>query len=40
VLRDEHAITHTTLQLDHIQDDQPDSDEHCSDAHGPIHRSA
>ncbi|MFE9559769.1 cation diffusion facilitator family transporter [Streptomyces sp. NPDC006487] len=46
LLAKEYGITHTTLQVDHVQDslltvgrhgeDQPDT--HCADAHGPVHR--
>ncbi|MEU3405951.1 cation diffusion facilitator family transporter [Streptomyces sp. NPDC006670] len=49
LLSKEYGITHTTLQVDHAQDellsvgrtgegsDAPDP--HCADAHGPVHRS-
>ncbi|MEX3106720.1 MULTISPECIES: cation diffusion facilitator family transporter [unclassified Streptomyces] len=33
LLRTRHAITHTTLQVDHAGEDTPD------DAHGPVHRA-
>ncbi|HEY8983562.1 MAG TPA: cation diffusion facilitator family transporter [Streptomyces sp.] len=46
VLRDHHRITHTTLQVDHLGEDLPDTGlldladpaGHCDDAHGPVHR--
>ncbi|MFE2324471.1 cation diffusion facilitator family transporter [Streptomyces sp. NPDC059385] len=46
LLAKEYGITHTTLQVDHVQDslltvgrpgDDP-ADSHCADAHGPVHR--
>ncbi|WP_405495763.1 cation diffusion facilitator family transporter [Streptomyces sp. NBC_00096] len=46
LLSKEYGITHTTLQVDHVQEslltvgragDDP-SDPHCADAHGPVHR--
>jgi cobalt-zinc-cadmium efflux system protein len=46
VLREAYAITHTTLQVDHVPErilslGRPGADpEHCSDAHGPIHGKA
>ncbi|MET8293415.1 cation diffusion facilitator family transporter [Streptomyces sp. NPDC001272] len=48
LLAKEYGITHTTLQVDHVQDELltvgragegPDpADPHCADAHGPVHR--
>ena len=50
-LREEYRITHATLQVDHVGEDddqqllqimpagQPAPDEHCGDSHGPVHRS-
>ncbi|MFI5980393.1 cation diffusion facilitator family transporter [Streptomyces sp. NPDC051555] len=48
MLRADYGITHTTLQVDHVQDallsvgragEQPQgTDGHCADAHGPVHR--
>ncbi|MCX5379893.1 cation diffusion facilitator family transporter [Streptomyces sp. NBC_00091] len=48
LLAKEYGITHTTLQVDHVQDtllsvgragEDPDgADPHCADAHGPVHR--
>ncbi len=45
VLREEHHITHTTLQVDHapnqlltITPDDPDDRAHCVDPHGQTHR--
>ncbi|MFI9274229.1 cation diffusion facilitator family transporter [Kitasatospora sp. NPDC052896] len=50
-LRDEYRITHATLQVDHVGEDDDQqllqiSDaaealaaEHCADSHGPVHRS-
>ncbi|MCY0918734.1 MULTISPECIES: cation diffusion facilitator family transporter [unclassified Streptomyces] len=48
LLEKEYGITHTTLQVDHVQDellsvgrrpgDVPAGDAHCADAHGPVHR--
>ncbi|MFI6247225.1 cation diffusion facilitator family transporter [Streptomyces sp. NPDC051016] len=50
LLRDRHAITHATLQVDHLGEDgdseellqiatpSADQTEHCDDAHGPVHR--
>jgi cobalt-zinc-cadmium efflux system protein len=43
VLRDGYAITHTTLQVDHVPEQiltvgRPGTDPgHCADAHGPVH---
>ncbi|GAA0267800.1 cation diffusion facilitator family transporter [Streptomyces polychromogenes] len=49
LLAKEYGITHTTLQVDHVQDDllsvgragevAEAADPHCADAHGPVHRS-
>jgi len=33
LLASEYALTHTTLQVDHLDDDL-----HCADPHGPVHR--
>ncbi|MDH6130983.1 cobalt-zinc-cadmium efflux system protein [Kitasatospora sp. MAA4] len=50
-LRDDYKITHATLQVDHVgEDDDQDllqitdateflTGEHCADSHGPVHRS-
>ncbi|MFD0379879.1 cation diffusion facilitator family transporter [Streptomyces sp. NPDC127112] len=48
LLAKEYGITHTTLQVDHVQDELlsvgragegPETvDPHCADAHGPVHR--
>lgn len=48
LLAKEYGITHTTLQVDHVQDallsvgrpgeDSDGADPHCADAHGPVHR--
>ncbi|RSS50338.1 cation transporter [Streptomyces sp. WAC07061] len=47
LLEKEYGITHTTLQVDHVQDallsvgrpgEDPGADPHCADAHGPVHR--
>ncbi|RST06565.1 cation transporter [Streptomyces sp. WAC07149] len=48
LLAKEYGITHTTLQVDHVQDallsvgrpgeDPQGADPHCADAHGPVHR--
>lgn len=46
LLAEEYGITHTTLQVDHVQDSlltvgragQEAVDPHCADAHGPVHR--
>ncbi|MDX2390370.1 cation diffusion facilitator family transporter [Streptomyces sp. NPDC054904] len=47
LLEKEYGITHTTLQVDHVQDallsvgragDGQSGDGHCADAHGPVHR--
>ncbi|WP_350278081.1 cation diffusion facilitator family transporter [Kribbella sp. HUAS MG21] len=35
VLAERHHLTHSTLQVDHATADRPE--EHCSDAHGPVH---
>ncbi len=43
VLRAEYEITHTTLQVDHLDDLAPrgrTDGEHCLTAHGPVHRAA
>jgi cobalt-zinc-cadmium efflux system protein len=40
VLRTEFGITHTTLQVDHAGTEGERGDEHCADAHGPVHRAA
>ncbi|MFB6890632.1 cation diffusion facilitator family transporter [Kitasatospora sp. NPDC056327] len=49
-LADEYGITHSTLQVDHVGEDEAGAllqitapgdrtDEHCADAHGPVHRA-
>ncbi|MEU9043329.1 MULTISPECIES: cation diffusion facilitator family transporter [unclassified Kitasatospora] len=49
-LADEYGITHSTLQVDHVGEDEAGAllqiaapgdtaAEHCADAHGPVHRS-
>lgn len=47
MLAEEYGITHTTLQVDHVQDTlltvgraggEGPQDAHCADAHGPVHR--
>jgi len=38
VLAERHQLTHSTLQVDHASGDE--LDEHCSDAHGVVHRPA
>ncbi len=50
-LRDEYRITHATLQVDHVGEDDDQQllqitpagsaapDDHCGDSHGPVHRS-
>ncbi|GLX36121.1 putative cation transporter [Streptomyces roseochromogenus] len=48
MLEKEYGITHTTLQVDHVQEallsvgragEEPGGgDPHCADAHGPVHR--
>ncbi|MFE1413556.1 cation diffusion facilitator family transporter [Streptomyces sp. NPDC058746] len=49
LLAKEYGITHTTLQVDHVQDSLltvgrvgaasgDPADPHCADAHGPVHR--
>jgi cobalt-zinc-cadmium efflux system protein len=50
-LREEYRITHATLQVDHVGEDDDQqllqistggpapADEHCGDSHGPVHRS-
>ncbi len=49
-LAEEYGITHSTLQVDHVGEDEagallqiagPDDTpaEHCADAHGPVHRA-
>ncbi|WP_433506653.1 cation diffusion facilitator family transporter [Pseudonocardia halophobica] len=35
VLREEHGLSHTTLQVDHSEDES--LDDHCADPHGPVH---
>lgn len=45
LLAHDYAITHTTLQLDHVKAGDAacgatGGDPHCDDAHGPVHRSA
>ncbi|MFK4088070.1 cation diffusion facilitator family transporter [Kribbella sp. NPDC020789] len=37
LLAERHALTHSTLQVDHASDDEIAA--HCSDAHGTVHRS-
>jgi len=37
LLRDEHGIGHTTLQVDHHDPAVATLDPHCADAHGPTH---
>ncbi|MFM9441269.1 cation diffusion facilitator family transporter [Streptomyces acidiscabies] len=50
LLRAGHAITHATLQVDHVGEEAPDdlltitppderAGDHCDDAHGPVHRA-
>ncbi len=42
VLRAEYGITHTTLQVDHLDDPAArgrEDGEHCPTAHGPVHRA-
>lgn len=47
LLSKEYGITHTTLQVDHVQDSlltvgrgpgEDPADAHCADSHGPVHR--
>ncbi|WP_285488615.1 cation diffusion facilitator family transporter [Amycolatopsis taiwanensis] len=38
VLRDEHHLRHTTLQVDHSRP-EPGTGTHCDDPHGTVHRS-
>ncbi len=50
-LREEYRITHATLQVDHVGEDEDQellqigdlgedlAAEHCADSHGPVHRS-
>ncbi len=46
LLADEYGVTHTTLQVDHVQEalltvgsrGEDPADPHCADAHGPVHR--
>ena len=38
LLRHEHGITHTTLQVDHAPEDVLQVRMHCEDPHGPAHR--
>ncbi|MFI1104607.1 cation diffusion facilitator family transporter [Streptomyces melanogenes] len=46
LLSDDYGITHTTLQVDHVQEPvlqlarpgAADDGSHCEDAHGPVHR--
>ncbi|NUR93694.1 MAG: cation transporter [Kribbellaceae bacterium] len=38
VLADRHHLTHSTLQVDHASEGRVE--EHCSDAHGPVHTTA
>lgn len=50
-LREEYRITHTTLQVDHVGEDdaqellqiggpgEEPAADHCADSHGPVHRS-
>jgi cobalt-zinc-cadmium efflux system protein len=41
LLRQQHGITHTTLQVDHAETGNQDTDEaHCEQPHGPVHRGA
>jgi cobalt-zinc-cadmium efflux system protein len=35
----EHRISHTTLQVDHAATGATNGDEHCDDAHGPVHHA-
>lgn len=37
VVHDEHAIEHTTLQVDHAARRAPSTSAHCIDPHGPVH---
>lgn len=39
MLRGEFGISHTTLQVDHVGAPGEDDEEHCADAHGPVHRA-
>jgi len=43
LLADQYALTHTTLQVDHVNEHHSDptdtvGEDHCADPHGPIHR--
>jgi cobalt-zinc-cadmium efflux system protein len=44
ILTDRYALTHTTLQVDHVGEDllhigvEKSQDAHCADPHGPVHR--
>lgn len=38
ILHDRHHIDHTTLQVDHVREDDPD--EHCVEPHGQSYRGA
>jgi cobalt-zinc-cadmium efflux system protein len=39
LLRAEFGISHTTLQVDHVGAPGERTQEHCADAHGPVHRA-
>jgi cobalt-zinc-cadmium efflux system protein len=39
VLRGTFGITHTTLQVDHVGAADEYGEQHCADAHGPVHRA-
>ena len=45
LLTHDYALTHATLQVDHVGDDQPqnadspDGNGHCAEPHGPVHRA-
>ncbi len=39
LLHDEYGVEHTTLQVDHVRGGPVAEDEHCAEAHGPVHRA-
>jgi cobalt-zinc-cadmium efflux system protein len=39
-LAQDYGIEHVTLQVDHVGHSGSSADEHCADAHGPVHTTA
>ena len=39
IVRTEFGVIHTTLQVDHVSEPGTIDEQHCFDAHGPVHRA-